>query len=85
MIGEHVVISPGILVCATDPCPPAKVGNVIRVRLNGARAEALGWAEADAQVMAVTPVLHAYVIVGPRGEVMVGGHRSPDRIRVLRP
>jgi hypothetical protein len=79
--GEHAV-DPGILSCLTTPCPAIRVGQVIAIELDPVRAHALGFRSATARVNSITPALHAYMIAGPTGDVIVGGHRSRDRITV---
>lgn len=79
--GEHA-IDLRILDRDGSPCPSGRVGQLIAVVLDPVRAHALGFRSVTGRVNAITPALHAYLIAGPTGDVIVGGHRSSDRIRL---
>lgn len=78
----EIVSDPAVLACR-GACPVAAVGDFVDVKLDRRRAEALGFEEAVGKVTAVTPWLHGLMIEGPSGDVIVGGHDSTDRVKVL--
>jgi hypothetical protein len=81
--GGEIVDDPDVLACKGEPCPVATVGQFVEVKLDRHRAEVLGFEETVGKVKAVTPFLHGIMIEGPMGDVIVGGHHSTDRVKVL--